>query len=89
MARAVDHGQTGVHQHLPEQLDVALVFPPQCATFFTFKDLDGLPGSCQQHWWQRGGEDKTRSVGAHCVNHGRSTCDVAAHTAEGLPWNRT
>lgn len=45
VAGAVHNRQPRVHQHLPEELDVALVFKSQRAPLFPFKDLDRFPGS--------------------------------------------
>lgn len=88
MAWAVDHRQARVHQHLSEQLDAPLMFPPEHLAFLTFKDLDGLLCPCQQHGGQRSGEDEACSVGAHCVHQGAGAGDVAAHTAKCLAWKR-
>lgn len=85
---AVHHRQPRVHQHLPEQLDVALVFASQRATLFPFQDLDGGPGSVQQHRRQRGGEDETSSVGTHRVHQSSCARDVAAHAPECLSYKR-
>lgn len=49
VAGAVNHGQAGVHQHLPQQLDVALVFAAERAAFLALQDLDGLAGAGEQH----------------------------------------
>lgn len=45
VAGAVHHWQPRVHQHLPEQLDVALVFASQSAALLPFENLDGVPGA--------------------------------------------
>ena len=58
----VHHGQPIVHQHLAQQLDVALVFAPQYAPLLSFEGLDGLPGPGQQHGGQGGGEDEACGV---------------------------
>lgn len=81
---AVHHGKAGVHEHLSEQLDVALVLAPQHAALLLLEDLDGLPGSGQQHRRQRGGEDESGGVRAHGVHQRGRAGDVAADAAEGF-----
>lgn len=49
MRGTVDDGQSGVHEHLSQQLHVTLVFPPEGAALLPFKGLDGLAGASQQH----------------------------------------
>lgn len=78
------HWQSRVHQHLSEQLDVALVLAPQRATLLPFENLDRLLCSSKEHRWQRGGEDETSSIRAHRVHQSGSACDVATNTAKGL-----
>lgn len=87
MAGAAGHREARVHQHLPEQLYVPLVFPAQRPTFLTFQHPDGLLGSSQQHGGQRRGEDEASGVGAHRVHQGGGTGNVASHAAKRLPWN--
>lgn len=84
MAGAVHHGQPRVHQHLSEQLDVALMFAPQSTALFPLQNLDRLLRSSQQHWWQRCGEDETSCIRTHSVDQSSSARDVAPHAAEGL-----
>lgn len=45
VAWTVHHGQPWIHQHLPEQLNVALVLTSKRAALFPFEDLHRLPGS--------------------------------------------
>lgn len=87
VAGAGGHRDARVHQHLPEQLHVPLVFQAQRSTFLTFQHSNGLLGSSQQHGGQRCGEDEASGVGAHCVHQGGSTGNVASHAAKRLPWN--
>lgn len=49
VAGAVNHRQAGVHQHLTQQLDVALVFAAERAAFLALQDLDGLASAGEQH----------------------------------------
>lgn len=87
VAGAGGHRETCVHQHLPEQLDVALVFEAQRPTFLTFQHPDGLLGSSQHHGGQSCGEDEASGVGAHCVHQGGGTGNVATHAAKRLSLN--
>ena len=86
VAGAVHHGQTRVHQHLPQQLDVALVLAPQHHALRSLQRLDGLAGTGQQHGGQGGGEDEAGGEGAHGVHQGLGAGDVAADTAERFAW---
>lgn len=87
VAGAGGHREARVHQHLPEQLHVPLVFQAQRPTFLPFQHPDGLLGSSQQHGGQRRGEDEASGVRAHCVHQGGGTGNVASHAAKRLPWN--
>lgn len=86
MRGTVDDGQSRVHEHLSQQLDVALVFPPEGAALLPFKGLDGLAGARQQHGRQRRGEYEAGSVTTHRVHQGVGTGDVASNTAKRLAW---
>ena len=84
VAGTVHHGQAQVHQHLAQQLDVALVPPAKRAALLALQRLHGHLGARQQHGRQRGGEDEARGVGAHRVHQGGGAGDVAPHAAEGF-----
>ncbi len=89
VAGAVHHRQARVHQHLPQQLDVTLVFAAQRAALLALQDLDGLARAGQQHGRQRRGEDEASGVRAHRVHQSVSAGDVASDAAERLPCANT
>lgn len=82
----VDDWEACVHQHLPQKLDIALVLAAQGAALTALQDPHRLQGSSQQHWWQRGGEDEARSIGADGVDQQTCTGNVSSNTAERLTW---
>lgn len=82
----MDNRKARVHQHLSEQLDAPLMFPPEHLALFTFQDLDGFLCPCEQHGGQGSGEDEACSVGAYCVHQSAGAGDVTAHAAECLAW---
>lgn len=82
VAGAVHHGQPRVHQHLPHELDVALVLAAQRLALGALERAHGLQGSGQQHGRQRRGEDEPGRVRANRVDQGTRAGDVASHTAK-------
>lgn len=82
VAGAVHHRQPRVHQHLPHELDVALVLAPQCLSLGALQGPHGLQGPCQQHGGQGCGEDKPGGVRANRVYQRTGAGDVASHTAK-------
>lgn len=89
MAGAVHHREAGVHEHLPQQLDAALVLAAQRAALGALQDPHGLQGPGQQHGRQRRGEDEAGCVRAHRVHQGAGAGDVASDAAEGFAWGET
>lgn len=86
VTRAVDDWEASVHQHLPHQLDIALVLAAEGAPLGTLQDPHRLQGSSQQHGRQGGGENKASSVGPYGVDQQTCAGDVPSDTAERLTW---
>lgn len=84
VAGAVHHRQPRVHQHLAQQLDVALMFTAQDTAVLTLQHADGLASPGQQHGGQRRGEDEPCSIGTHRVHQRARTGDVASYTPKRL-----
>lgn len=80
----MDHRKARVHQHLSEQLDTPLMFPPEHLAFFAFQDLDRLPCPSQKHRGQRSGENEACSIGAYCVHEGAGAGNIATNAAKCL-----
>lgn len=89
MTRAVDDWEAGVHQHLPHELDVALVLAAEGPALGTLEDPHRFQGSSQHHGWQGGGEDEASRVGPDGVNQGIRAGDVPSNTAKGFAWEET
>lgn len=88
VAGAVDHREAGVHEHLPQELDVALVLAAQCLALGALQHAHGLQGPRQQHGRQRGGKDEASRVGPHGVDQRARAGDVPAHAAKGFACGR-
>lgn len=86
MTRAVDDWEASVHQHLPHQLDIALVLAAEGTPLGTLQDPHRLQGSSQQHGRQGGGENKASSVGSYGVDQQTCAGNVPSDTAERLTW---
>ena len=86
---AVDDWEAGVHQHLPHELDVALVLAAKHPALGALQDPHRLQRSSQQHGRQGGGEDEARCIGPDGVNQGTRAGDVPSNTAKGFAWEET
>lgn len=86
VAGAVHHGQPHVHQHLPHELDIALVLAPERLPLGALERAHGLQRPRQQHGGQRGGENEPGRVRAHRVDQRAGARDVASHTAKRFAW---
>lgn len=82
MAGAVNDWEASIHQHLPHELDVALVLATEGTALTALQDPHGLQGSSQQHGWQGGGEDEASSIGPDGVDQQTCAGNVPSNTAE-------
>lgn len=86
---AVDDWEAGVHQHLPHELDIALVLAAKRPALGALQDPHRLQGSGQQHGRQGGGEDEASRIGPYSVDQGTRAGNVPSNTAKGFAWEET
>lgn len=84
MTGAVDNWEARVHEHLPHELDVALVLAAKRPPLSTLQDPHRLQGSSQQHGRQGGGEDEASRIGPYRVDQRTRAGNVPSNTAKGF-----
>lgn len=64
----MDDRQASIHQHLTQELHIALVLSSQRTPFFALQDLNGLAGTGEQHGREGGSENEAGGIGTDGVD---------------------
>lgn len=86
---AVDDREACIHEHLPHELDIALVLAAKRPPLSTLQNPHRLQGSSQQHGRQGGGEDEASRIRPYGVDQRTRAGDVPSNTAKGFACEET